>query len=142
MSYFSSTHFITTYGVIFWGNSPYSIKIFKISKKIIRIITNLRKRDSYRNILKRTKILPFYSQYIFSLLIHIVDNRHLFITNQAIHNINTRSNLKFHIPSSNLTKFQKWVDYSGIKLFSHRPSHIKSFSDDTKFFRTILKKFL
>ena len=28
---------------------------------------------------------------------YIVDNRYLFITSQAIHNINTRSNLKFHI---------------------------------------------
>jgi len=105
-----------TYGVIFGGNSPNSIKIFKIQKKIIRIITNLRNGDSYRNILKTMKILHFYSQYIyiFSLLIHTVDNRHLFITNQAIHNINTRSNLKFHIPNSNLTKYQKGEYYSGI----------------------------
>jgi len=52
------------YSVIFGGNSPNSIKIFKIQMKIIRIITNLRNGDSYRNIFKTIKKLHFYSQYI------------------------------------------------------------------------------
>jgi len=117
-----------TYSVIFWGNSPHSIKIFKIQKKIIRITTNLRDTDSCRNIYKTMKILLFYSHYIFPLLIHI-DNIHLFITIQEIHYINTKSNIKFHIPSSNLTKSQKGVHvyYSGNKLFSHLPPHIRSY---------------
>jgi hypothetical protein len=129
------------YSVIFWGNSPYSIKIFKIQKIIIRITINLRDRDSCRNIYiyKTMNILPFYSHYIFSLLMYI-DNIHLFITNQEIHYINTRSNLKFHIPSSNLIKFQKGICYSEIKLFTHLPSLIRSLSADTKLFRAILKK--
>ena len=100
------------------------------------------KRKFRRLKVKTKKILPFYSQYIFSLLIYVVDNRHLFIINQDIHNISTRSNLKFHIPSFNLTKFQKEVNYSGNKLFNHHLSHIRSLSDDTKLFRTIFKKFL
>jgi len=52
-----------TYGVIFGGKSLYSIKIFKIQKKLIRIFNNLRKRDSCKNIFKIMKIPPFYSQY-------------------------------------------------------------------------------
>jgi len=59
------------HSVIFWGNSPYSIKIFKIQKKIIRITTNLRDRNLCRSIYKTMKILPFYSHYIFSLLMYI-----------------------------------------------------------------------
>jgi hypothetical protein len=38
MLYFSYIHSVISYGIIFWSNSPYSIKIFKIQKKIIRII--------------------------------------------------------------------------------------------------------
>jgi hypothetical protein len=41
------------------------------------------------------------------------------ITYQDIHNINTGSNPKFRIPSTDLTKFQKAVYYSGIKIFNH-----------------------
>ena len=76
------------------------------------------------------------------MLIYIVDNRHLFITNQEIYNINTRCNLKFHTPSFNVTKLQKGVNYSGIKHFNHLPSHIRSLFDNTKLCRKILKKFL
>jgi hypothetical protein len=87
------------------------------------------------------KILPFYSQYIFSVLIYIINNRHLFITNQEVHNINTRSNLKFHVPNSDLTKFQKGVYYTEIKLFNDSPSSIRSLSNDTNLFKTTLKNF-
>jgi len=40
MVYFSYFHFIMLYGIIFWGNSHHSVNIFKIQKRIIRIITN------------------------------------------------------------------------------------------------------
>ena len=52
-----------------------------------------------------------------------------------------RSNLKFHIQSSDVTKFQKWVCYSGIKLFIHPLSHVRHLYYDTKLFRTIFKSF-
>jgi len=43
---------IMSYGIIFWGNQPYSDKIFKIKKRVIRIITNSRMRDSCRELFK------------------------------------------------------------------------------------------
>jgi len=48
--YFAHVHTIMCYGVIFWGNSSCTKKIFKVQKKIIRIITNTRPRDSCREI--------------------------------------------------------------------------------------------
>jgi hypothetical protein len=56
---------------------------------------------------KKHKILPLYSQYIFSLLLYIVNNKQLFISNREILNISTRSSIILHPPTSNLTKFQK-----------------------------------
>jgi hypothetical protein len=56
------------YGIIFGDNETYSIKIFKLQKKVIRIMTNIRNRDSCRVVFKELRILPFYSQYIYSLL--------------------------------------------------------------------------
>jgi hypothetical protein len=38
-SYF---HSIMTYGLLFWGNSPHSIKIFRIQKRIIWIMMGCR----------------------------------------------------------------------------------------------------
>jgi hypothetical protein len=40
-----------------------------------------------RNIYMYIDILPFYSQYIFSLLIFVIDNISLFKTNSALYDI-------------------------------------------------------
>jgi hypothetical protein len=114
--YYSYVHSIITYGIIVWGNSLYSIKMFRIQKNIIRIITNSRNRDVCRKLFKKLKILPLYSQYIFSLLLYITNNKQLFLTNLEIHKINTRASSNLHPPISNLTKFQKGT-YSGMKIF-------------------------
>ena len=39
MLYFSYAHSVISYGIIFGGNSTNSIKIFRLQKKMIRIMT-------------------------------------------------------------------------------------------------------
>jgi hypothetical protein len=75
--YFYYFHPIMTFGVIFWGNSPFSIRIFKLQKRVIRIITNSRSRDSCRELFMKLKILPLCPQYIFSLLLFVAKNKDL-----------------------------------------------------------------
>jgi hypothetical protein len=62
MIYFAYFNAVVLYGIIFWGNSPHSISIFKLQKRAIRLITNSRSRDSCRELFKNLDILPFYSQ--------------------------------------------------------------------------------
>jgi hypothetical protein len=81
---------LMSYGIIFWGISDYSIKIFKLQKKVIKIMTNIRSRDSCREKFKELSILPFYFQYIYSLLTFVLNNSGLFKTNSMPSNINTR----------------------------------------------------
>jgi hypothetical protein len=52
-AYFSYAHSIMSYGLIFWGNSTDSNNIFKIQKRLIRIITNSNKNAPYRKLFKR-----------------------------------------------------------------------------------------
>jgi len=72
MVYFAYIHSIISYGIIFWGNQPYSDKIFKIKKRVIRIIASSRLRDSCRELFKNLEILPLCSQYIYSISIYVV----------------------------------------------------------------------
>jgi hypothetical protein len=88
------------------------------------------------------KILPLYCQYIFSLLLYIVNNKLLFISNREISNISTRSSISLHPPTSNLTKFQKGAYYSGRKIFNHLPTNIKCLTNEVKLFRPALKRVL
>jgi hypothetical protein len=140
--YFSYVHSVISYDIIFWGNSHLSTNIFKIQKKIIRIITNIGRRDSCHKLFSQLQILPLPSQYIFSLLVFVNENRELFLTNSEIHDINTRCNHNLHLPATNLTLLQKEVLCSGSKIYNCLPSSIKAHSNDTKRFRTSLKSYL
>jgi len=42
MIYYSYFHLVMTYGLLLWGKSPDSIKIFRLQKKIIRIMAGCR----------------------------------------------------------------------------------------------------
>ena len=55
MIYYAYVHSILTYGIIFWGNSPHSNYIFKMQKRIIRIMTKSNKRESCRQLFKDWK---------------------------------------------------------------------------------------
>jgi hypothetical protein len=142
MIYFSYFHSLMTYGIIFWGNSPLSILIFRIQKRVIRIITDSRSWDSCRELFKNLTILPLQSQYIFSLLLFMSNNREQFKSNSQIHSINTRHINNLHHPTCNLTAFQKGTHYLGIKVFNSLPPSIKNIVDDMKQFKFALKSFL
>jgi hypothetical protein len=59
-----------------------------------------------------------------------VDNIEKFQINSDIHNISTRYRYNLHVPNTNLSKYQKGVYYTGIKLFNNLPPTIKSLNDD------------
>jgi len=65
--YFAYVHSIMSYGIIFGGNQSHSENIFKIQKRVIRIITNSRVRDSCRELFKKLEIMPLYIHNIFFL---------------------------------------------------------------------------
>ena len=106
------------------------------------MIANSRMRDSCRQLFKSLKILPLASQYIFSLAMFVVKNRELFNLNSDIHYFATRYNNDFHLPSAQLTLFQRGVYYSGIKIFNHLPLSIKNLARDIRQFKRALKGFI
>jgi hypothetical protein len=59
-TYFSYAHSIirVSYGITFWGNSSYSEDIFKIQKRIIRIIMNSSRNASCWQLFKDLNYLP------------------------------------------------------------------------------------
>jgi len=125
MIYFSSVHSSISYGIIFWGNSTYSNTIFKLQKRIIRIMMNVGNRESCRELFKKLNILPLHSQDILSLLLFVVKNINMFKSNLVVHSINTRHCSDLYLPSAHLTKVQKGVYHSGIKVFNCLPTWIK-----------------
>jgi len=64
-----------SYGILFRGNSSHSSVIFKIQERVIEIIMGYGYRESCRELFKELKILTPSSQYIFYLLLFVVNNR-------------------------------------------------------------------
>ena len=105
--YYSFFQTVMTYDLLFWGNFLDSIKIFRLQKKIIRIMMGCRSRNSCKKLFFNLEILPFPSQYILLLLLFKMRNKNQFLINSEIYHINTRQHANLHQPSINVTKYQK-----------------------------------
>jgi hypothetical protein len=58
-----------SYGKMFCGGSTNVQRVFIMQKRIIRVMMNRGPRDSGR------KIMTFYSQYIYALLLFMINNK-------------------------------------------------------------------
>ena len=67
-----------------------------------------------------------------SLLMFVVQNENLFLTNNKNHNLDTRQRNNLHLPQGNLTIYQKGAYYSGIKIFNKLPLEIKNVAGNQK----------
>jgi hypothetical protein len=103
--YFAHVQSSMNYGILFWAGSSYVKKVFILQKKIIRIIMNTQPTESCREIFKKLEIMPFYSQYIYSLFLYIINNKGVFNFNIDIHKYKTRFHDNLHVPIINITRF-------------------------------------
>jgi hypothetical protein len=49
-AYFANFHSHMRYGILFWRGDPQSTKVFKIQKKIVRLICNVNRKTSCREL--------------------------------------------------------------------------------------------
>jgi len=103
---------------------------------------NSSRNASCRQLFKDLNILPFQSQYIYSILLFVTKNKGQFLSNSQVHKINTRQTFDLYVPTANLTIFQKGVHYSGIKIYNHLPTALIDLSDDKNKFKLALKRYL
>jgi hypothetical protein len=82
------------------------------------------------------------SQYIFSVVIFIMDNRDDNICNYDVHKRNTRQESNLHQPTVSLALYQKGIINMGIKIYNNLPSFIKETYTTPKIFKSLLKNFL
>jgi len=136
--YYSYFNAVINYGLPFWGNSPHAMKIFRMQKRIIRIMMGYKNKVSCRKLFRRLEILPFVSQYILLLMLFVVSNKILFTLNSENHTKRTRQSNKFYQPITDLTVYQKGVHYMDIKIFNNLPPYIKDLSNNVKEFEIYL----
>jgi exonuclease III len=141
MIYFAHVHSHLSYGIIFWGYSSKAIRVFIMQKKILRIMYNLKPRESCKEKFIQSQIMTFYSCYIYSLILFVVKNIKLFKFNNELHEHNTRTNTNLYPKNVRLSKVIKGPYSTGIRLFNHLPQAIKEQSHNVLHFKKILKIF-
>jgi hypothetical protein len=111
MVYFSYFHSIIKYRIIFWGNSTNISRVFKLQKKVIRIISGVGPRDSCRGLFRKLDILPLSCEYMLSWMLFVVDNQNNFRSGFEVPGLNTRSKNQLYLPTTNLSVFQKGANF-------------------------------
>jgi hypothetical protein len=140
--YYSYFHCIMSYGIIFWDHSAGGMRVFRLQKRIIRIMMGSRSRDSCRDLFIDLKILSQPSLFIHHLILFVNKNSELYTTNNEIHNYCTRQRRNLHQRAANLAQYQNGVLYRGVKMYNSLPAHIKNGFHNPKKFETLLKRFL
>ena len=125
MEYFAYFHSFIKYGISLRGNSTNACKVFKLQKRIIRIMSGVKARRSCTGLFEKLDILPVPCLYILSVILYLVDNQNNFYTGLNVHRLNTRNKNQLYIPTANFSTLQTGVSYSGIRIFNRLPSNIQ-----------------
>jgi hypothetical protein len=102
----------------------------------------VKSNNSCSDLFTRQQILTFSSEYVYSLINFITNNKEHFQTNVDIHSVNTRHKHCLHKPLASLSCFQKRSNHAGIKIFSNIPSDLKCLQIENARFRLALKQYL
>jgi hypothetical protein len=129
------------YGIIFWGASVESKRIFQQQKRIIRITTGATSRTSCRTLFWKMEIWTLTSQYLLSSMRFLFSNLETYTFNTSVHNINTRLKLKLHKPAARLSMYQRSTYYNSINIYNKLPDLAKIVSNKKRFLLQ-LKKYL
>jgi hypothetical protein len=72
MVYFAYFHSVLHNGIIVWGNSAHVHQVFKLQKRVVRVMSSVGLRSSCKSLFRKLNILPIACQYILSLMLFIV----------------------------------------------------------------------
>ena len=128
--YYSFIYPYLSYCVEVWGNAAdVNISgIFKLQKKVVRIITSSPPKSHTLPIFQKLSMLTFYKIYILNVMKFMFNFisgnlprtfNNMFFINKNIHNYPTRQASKLHVPKANLEAFRNPIRYQGMKLWNN-----------------------
>ena len=133
--YYSLFYSFVNYSILYWGyHNDILQNIFLIQKKALRIIFQLKKTDSVRELFAQHKILTVPALYLFRLFSYFYENINLFESRSQIHSHFTRGKDKIFVTNKTTSKLKLFDE--GIKLFNKL--NVQDTKKDWVEFRTII----
>ena len=96
-------------------------RVFLLQKKAIRIMNNLRQRESCKYHFKKEQILTVPATYVLHNIKYVHTHVGQLKKNDVFHNKNTRNASLLRVPCHRLTVTQQNVHYWGAKLYNKIP---------------------
>lgn len=141
--YFAYIHSNISFGISIYGaTSKKNLdRLLTMQKRAIRVILNLKCRESVKHHFKDLDIMTVYSLYIYEVInFTIQHNNH--ITNVGeCHNYNLRNLGNIVIPAHKLKFFEKKTSFAGSKFFNYLPEYIKKERNNIVKFKKLTKSF-
>lgn len=139
-AYFSLCQSIMTYALLVWGGASSCDRIFRLQRRAIRILDNLKYRDDCRNSFIKQKILTFPGLYILECVIYVRQNLHKCVTHDSVHGYETRNGAHLIPNFCRLTRSQRHFNFVAIKFFNKIPAEVTRLSH--RLFKLKMKSFL
>ena len=133
--YFSFLYPYLTYCIIIWGRATENalLPIFKTQKRAIRIIDNIRYRDSTKESFHKLKILRLPELYKFTVLLFVYKYKNnllpgifdsFYVMNNQMHQYPTRNAGNFRVPITKLRVASTFVKKVGVSLWNEYADQI------------------
>lgn len=124
--YFGYVHSVLSYGIIIWGSSSKLAQVFRLQKRILKIIKKVPIRSDSKKIFKEFDILPLPCIYILETVCFIHQNYDSFKINSDYHNYSTRTCNNLHFNHHRLSKSLNSLSHTGIRLYNKLPVETKA----------------
>ena len=115
-------------------------KVFKLQKEVVRLICNVKRNTSCRELFRTLKILPVPCVYIMETIYYIQLHKEELKRNLTGHDHETHHRLDFQIQICRTDIFKQSVNNMGIKLYNKLPKYLKKLENTN--FKKQLKLFL
>ena len=125
MAYHALFHSIMCYGILLWGGSAHRVRILKLQKKAIRVISNAGYNESCRPLFKKLCILTCTNQYILECILFARNHLSNYLVQGSYKTRNESVVAPFFRLSKNINSFR----YLSIKFYNLLPNNWKILND-------------
>jgi hypothetical protein len=140
--YFANFHSILKYGIVCWGNSIDSNRVFLLQKRAIRTMLFKKRTDSCKSLFQLLGILPFPCVYIYECALFVKRHESRFREHEVNHKYITRNrDLNIAPKYCKLEMYRKGPFMSCVRIYNHLSMELKS-TRSLKLFSKKLKDFL
>ena len=141
--YYANFHSLLSYGVMFWGNSVDSNRIFILQKRAIRTMLKLGPRDSCKQHFIKCNIPTMISLYILECVSYVKKfHTEIFDAEETQHTYSTRNkNTNVSNPFARIELVKNGPRHQCATLYNALPKKLKNISD-FKVFRRETRNYL